>query len=543
MQLITETLYFYTMFSAERISYSETNSFSKIVRDYLDGNENLRSFYSFPPSPDGIEKAVYQKSKQNIDRDILVAVLKNQYLDINSEAAVLSNIEKLLSPVTYTICTAHQPNLFTGPLYFIYKILHAIKLAAHLKQQRGNYDFVPVFYMGSEDADLAELDHFTVQGKRYQWKTGQQGAVGRMTVDNELVKLITGLENQLGVEPHGKEFTSLLKKYFTPGSTIQNSTFQLVNALFGKYGLVVLIADDARLKKQMLPVFEDDLLTHEPAVNVAASCKKLEENYDVQANPRDINLFYLKDNIRERIEEKNGQYSVVNTKLTFSKDEILNELKAHPERFSPNVILRGLFQETILPNIAFIGGGGEIAYWLQLKSVFDHYQVPFPVLVLRNSFLIVEKRHTAAIEKLKLSIRELFLPGREMLDILLDREGKKPKLNGELSELETVFQKLKQQASTIDPTLKQHVDALHAKASNGLLTLEKKMMRAERKKHEALQRQIEKLKRELFPGNGLQERVENFSFYYSEFGADLIAALLQHSLSLEQEFTVLSEKN
>jgi bacillithiol synthase len=531
------------MFAAERITYSETNSFSKIVRDYLAGNEDLRSFYSYRPSIEGIQKAIEARSKVNTDRSALVEVLKDQYKNVEASHEVTSNIEKLLSPSTFTVCTAHQPNLFTGPLYFIYKIIHAIKLSAYLKKQFPQQDFVPIFYMGSEDADLAELDHFTVQAKRYQWKTNQQGAVGRMQVDTDLTALIGELEKQIGVYPQGNEFIAILNKSFTIGSSIQESTFRLVNELFGKYGLLVLIADDARLKKQMLNVFQDDLVNHQPAKTVSASCKALEKYYDVQANPRDINLFYLKDNIRERIEEKAGKYFVVNTELTFSKEEILNELKEHPERFSPNVILRGLFQETILPNIAFIGGGGELAYWLQLKSVFNQYDVPLPVLILRNSFLILEKRHRALIQKLNLGLPDLFLSENEILDKLLEQEGKKPKLNGEFSEIEIVFQKIKEQAGIVDPTLKQHVDALRTRATNDLVALEKKMLRAERKKHDALQRQIEKLKREVFPKNGLQERVENISSYYAKYGPDFINDLHENSLNLEQEFTILSEKS
>ncbi|RYF81666.1 MAG: bacillithiol biosynthesis BshC, partial [Chitinophagaceae bacterium] len=157
-------------------------------------------------------------------------------------------------------------------------------------------------------------------------------------------------------------------------------------------GLIVLIPDHPLLKQQMVKVFSDDLFAHKPFEIVQQTSGKISEAYTAQAFPREINLFYLKDDIRERIEEKEGSFHVLNTTLSFTAEELQSELQNHPERFSPNVILRGIYQETILPNLAFIGGGGELAYWLQLKDLFNHYSVVFPVLVLRNSFLVAEEK-------------------------------------------------------------------------------------------------------------------------------------------------------
>jgi bacillithiol biosynthesis cysteine-adding enzyme BshC len=527
------------MFAAERIPYWKTNCFTKIVTDYLQGEANLQPYYSYSPDLNGIKKAIENKSKQNIDRQTLAEVLNDQYKNIAVDDAVKNNIEKLLSPDTFTVCTAHQPNLFTGPLYFIYKILHAIRLAKQLEKETSGYKFVPVFYMGSEDADLEELDHFSVQGKNYRWQTEQKGAVGRMIVDKDLLTLINELEKQVSVERSGKKFISILRESFQPGNTIQEATLKLVNSLFGKYGLVILIADDARLKKQMLPVFEDDLFDHKPGTIVADVNNKIAKDYNVQAHPREVNLFYLLNNLRERIERKADRFTVINSEYSFTKEEIASELEKHPERFSPNVILRGLYQETILPNIAFIGGGGEVSYWLQLKPLFDHYKIPFPVLGLRNSFLIVERKQAELVSKLQLNTKDLFLNPREILNKLLEAEGKKPELNGELDQVRSIFSKLKEQAIGVDSTLEKHVEALQTQATKSLVELEKKMLRAERKKHEATARQVEKLKQQLFPKNGLQERVENISYYYTKYGAAFIDELLEKSLTIEQQFTVI----
>jgi bacillithiol biosynthesis cysteine-adding enzyme BshC len=263
--------------------------------------------------------------------------------------------------------------------------------------------------------------------------------------------------------------------------------------------------------------------------------------YKMQANPREINLFYLKDNVRERIIKENDEWKVVGGTEKFNENQLLLELAKHPERFSPNVILRGLYQETILPNIAFIGGGGELAYWLQLKDLFDYYKIPFPVLVLRNSFLIVEGKWREKIAHLGLEIDDLFLDEQEIVNKWVARESKlETKLNGSLTELEKLYELFKKQATAVDRTLEQHVDALKTKTVFRLQELEKKMLRAEKRKFTDQQSQIHTIKSNLFPGNGLQERYENLSYYYSLWGKEFIQRLYENSPALEQEFSILS---
>jgi bacillithiol biosynthesis cysteine-adding enzyme BshC len=534
-------LNFNLMFTGHQIGYEETNAFSKVVLDYLKGKEELNAFYSLPATIEGLKQALCVKENHEVNRDVLVNVLVEQYKSVKEIAAkVETNVRLLRDAKTFTICTAHQPNLFTGPLYFIYKILHVIKIADRLKTELPEYNFVPVFYMGCEDADLEELNHFTVKGKKYVWNTKQSGAVGRMKVDTALVKLIDELEQQLVYE-HGSEWTELLRKSFTIGKDIQTATFEMVHDLFADYGLVILIPDNADLKQVMIPVFKEELLKGSSFNIVSKTSDRLSQHYNVQAHAREINLFYLIDDKRERIEKHGDHYKVLHTEYTFNEEEILKELEAHPERFSPNVILRGLFQETILPNLAFIGGGGELAYWLQFKDLFNYYHVPYPVIVLRNSFLVIEQQQDLLMSKVKLDDVDLFKTEQDLLNKLVEREGRKPVLNGELDNLKEIYSQLKSLASTYDPTLGVHVDALKTKTLNHLITLEKKMLRAERRKHESSRRQVAKLKEQLFPNNGLQERVENVAGYYDKWGKDFIKALYDNSLTVESEFVILHQ--
>lgn len=523
-----------------RLSYRQTGAFSRIAVDYVDHPQAFTPFIAHLPGISGVREAIEARKQFPTNREALVNELKKQYSVLESSVAVQKNIEALSSPGTFTITTAHQNNIFTGPLYFIYKIIHAIKLADFLNQSLSQYKFVPVYYIGSEDADLDELNHINLDGENLVWNTKQTGAVGRMKIDKDFLKLIDVIEGQLAVLPNGAEAVELVKECYRLGEDIQTATFKIVNALFAEKGLIVLLPDNSILKQQMSGIFEDDLLNQTASGIVEKTSEKLGELYKVQAHPRDINLFYLKGDIRERIEVKGEKYEVLNSKISFTRDELLRELMDHPERFSPNVILRGLYQETILPNIVFIGGGGELAYWFELKDLFEHYNIPYPVQVLRNSFLIIEKKVQDKIKKLGFTSGEIFLPEQELINKLVRREtDKKLQLNGTLSATEQLYESIRQQAISIDATLEKHVNALRTTTLHRLRELEKKMLRAEKRKFSDQQRQIQTIKAKLFPNNGLQERHDNMLHYYAKWGNEFIQLLYDQSLTLEQEFVVL----
>jgi len=530
-------------FTSTQTAYSKTGFFSKMLLDYLEQAKQLQLFYTHPVSVEGIGAAMENRKQFPTDRKLLVAELKKQYQNVAAPPKVEQNIDLLLSEKTFTITTAHQPNIFTGHLYFIYKILHAIKLAEFLKAEIPACDFVPVFYMGSEDADLEELGHVYINGVRHDWKTNQTGAVGRMKVDKALVKMLDVIGGEITVHPFGNDIISLMKNCYTEGATIEQATFKMVNELFCEYGLVILLPDNAALKRSFNPIIEKELVDQFSHKIVQETAAKFPKEYKVQASGRELNLFYLKDDLRERIGKSNAQYSIINTQYSFSQQEILKELDDHPERFSANVILRPVFQEMILPNIAFIGGGGEIAYWLELKKVFEAVKIPFPLLVLRNSFLIAENRHSAATKKLGFTIDGLFKPEQDLLNELVKRESSlQLNLDKEKKELAELYSKIRTTATSIDVTLEKHTAALYKRAFDKLEALEKKMLRAEKKKFEAQQRQLHKLKEQLFPHNSLQERTENFMPFYAKWGKEFIDVVYKSSLALEQEFVVLEEK-
>ena len=530
-------------FSAEIIPYAQTKAFSSIVTDYVDGAESLQAFYQHAPNIEGIKNAILQRKQHPINRAALVQTLQQQYSELPLHEKVQANVEKLLLENTFTITTAHQPNIFTGHLYFVYKILHAIKLAETLHKELPEHHFVPVYYMGSEDADLEELGQVTIDGKKYQWETPQKGAVGRMVIDKPFVAMMQAMEGQLSISPFGKDILNIIGNAYTIGKTIEQATLELVHRLFADFGLIIVLPDNADLKRLFIPVIEKELAEQFSHKAVKATMVNFPEQYKVQTMGRELNLFYLKDDKRERIEYADEKFSVVNTDLVFDKTSLWSELYAHPERFSPNVILRPVFQGTILPDIAFIGGGGELAYWLELKQVFEAASVPYPVLVLRNSFLMLDQKIVANIAALGLQVTDFFKPLHLIQSQLVQQASNlQLELSKEKQQLQEVYTQMKAVAAKVDPTLAPHTEALLIAASKKIDQLEKKMIKAEKKKFEAKQRQVEKIKNSLFPNGSLQERVDNILPYYAAYGPQLLHQLYEHSLTLEQQFCMLKEE-
>ena len=522
------------------IAYQETGKFSSLICDYLNKDSSLLPFFAHQPDFAGFANAISERENFPTDRKLIHDVFMDAYAKIETSDLQKKNIELLLSENTFTVCTAHQPNIFSGYLYFIYKTAHAIVITKKLSKEFPSSNFVPVFYIGSEDNDFDELSRFSIHGKIFRWNTDQQGAVGRMKVDKGITALITQIETELAHLPFAIDLIVKIKKAYAIGNDIAEATFILLNELFRSEGLLVLQPDLSSLKKSMKDIFKDDLLHGTASSIVAETDQRLSVKYDLQVNPRPINLFYLCDNIRNRIDKRGDIYLVDGTAIRFTEKEILDELETHPERFSPNVILRGIYQEAILPNIAFIGGGSEVAYWMQLKDLFNHYKVPYPVLVLRNSFIIMNSKQELKMNELGIGIGDLFKDETVLAnEMVIKWKGKPLSLAAEVAKSKELFASLKKEAGAIDKSLIQHVHSLEVDLLKKIEALEKKMLRAERRIQSVQLQRVWKIKSELFPNNNLQERVDNFMPYYAEHGQALITSILEQSLSLEHQFILM----
>ena len=527
-----------------KISFAETGSFSKLVTDYIDQTPEIRPFYKHTVDESGFLAAIEARKQFATPRKVLQQVLRQQYKDLPDNEKALQQVDRLESENTFTVITAHQPNLFTGPLYFLYKIIHAIRMADDFNEKWPQHYFIPVYYMGSEDADLDELNHFYIHGEKRVWATEQTGAVGRMNT-KEIKPLIEALSGEFSLLPHGKEIISMLKKAYLEQPDIQSATLHLVHGLFARFGLLIVIADHPALKACFIPVMKQELLTQYSSKTIASTLDSLNALYKVQAPGREINLFYLfEDGRRERIEQISDDYRVLFSDLRFTQAEMISELEKHPEKFSPNVILRGAYQETILPNIAFVGGGAELAYWMELKALFAGLAIPYPVLVIRNSFLLMNPKAQSLSDKLSVHGPDLFFNLQEQQNLLITRSyGQLPDTEEAQKEVFAIYTGLQEKLLKIDPTLQTHAAALHAKTLKGLKELTKKMQRAERRKIEDETRQLEHLKALIFPNDNLQERVENMIPFYAFYGPDFLDMLYKNSGAFDQRFAIINLKN
>jgi len=527
------------------LPFKNTGYFSKLICDYVEEHTQLAPFYNRFPHLENFEQQIAEKkaSFPMENRRVLQSALRHQYENQTLSKNTKQHITALSDQNTFTVVTGHQLNLFTGPLYFLYKIISTINLCETLKKQYPEQHFVPVYWMATEDHDFEEINYFNFKGKKVQWNKEASGAVGHLKTDG-LEDVLTTFLNLLGTSSNAKLLKELFEASYLKNNNLTEATRYLANELFGAYGLVIVDGDDADLKRLLIRYAKTDILeltAHKAVSETIEKLKGLETDYGVQVNPREINYFYLVDGLRERIFERDGSYFVNDTDIKFSKEALLGELEAHPERFSPNVIARPLYQEVILPNLCYIGGGGELAYWLELKSAFGAMQVPFPMLLLRNSALVITPKQKEKLQKLNVSLADVFLKQntlinkkiRQVSNIDIDFTTQK-------KCLEEQFKALYDMAEQTDKSFLGAVKAQEVKQKKGLDHLEKRLLKAQKHKLEDHVSRLAELQNELFPAKSLQERNLNFSELYLEYGEALMPMLFKALDPLKQEFVIIT---
>lgn len=529
------------------LSYSETNYFTALILDYLSQKTELKDFYNRFPDTENFKVQISEK-KANYNHSIrkdLVKVLNEQYSALETSEKVQGNIELLGSENTFTVITGHQLNLFTGPLYFLYKIVSTINLTKQLKQKYPDYDFVPVYWMATEDHDFEEINFFNLHGKKFKWnnadKRAGKTAVGKLSTEglDEVYKLFSA---EIGGGENAGFLRSLFEEGYLKHDNLTAATRYIANKIFGEHGLVIADADDASLKRYFAPYVKNELTEKLSLKKTSETVEKLNSlDYNIQVNPREINLFYLTHEIRERIVEREGKFYVHDTKISWSREELMKEVEEHPQRFSPNVMLRPLYQEVIFPNLCYIGGGGELAYWLELQAYFEAENITFPILLLRNSALLQTAKQNRKRENLDISLQELFLKQHE----LINRKVRKISnididFSPQKQHLVKQFRQMYELAEQTDKSFLGAVKAQEVKQLKGLENLEKRLLKAQKRKLKDEVERIAMLQNELFPNRSLQERQTNFSEFYVEYGEDLISNLLENLNPLEPQFKILT---
>lgn len=511
------------MFST--ISHIETHSFSKLVLDYLLHNKKIRPFINHFANIENFKKQIQEKKNHYINRSLLVETLKAQNTHLKLSLRSKKNIDLLNFDSTFTITTAHQICLFTGPLYVIYKIISAINLANQLNKKYTNSSFVPVFWMGTEDHDFKEVNHIHLFGKKIEWDIDESGAVGPMSLKG-FNNVIADLKSVLGSDKRSKKLISIFKATYLKHKNLAEATRYLINELFGEDGLVIIDGNNKNLKKQFVPQMKKDILRSGFLKDIKDCSGKLSVDYHQQAFISDINFFKLSQNKREKI------------KIGTTEKEI----ESNPEHFSPNVLLRPLYQQVILPDVAYVGGGSELAYWMQLKTAFQHEDIPLPILILRNSVLLVSEKQCDRIYKLGFELKDIFL-SKDQLNrkYLMSHSDFNISLDNEKKDLCSLYKKILNK--TNDVGLHTSIKAQLKKASSVIENLEERIIRSEKKKNQIALNQIAKIKSQLFPNNILQERYENFIPFYLQAGDNLMKILKNKLDPLNPNFVILTLKD
>jgi bacillithiol biosynthesis cysteine-adding enzyme BshC len=441
------------LFIKQLFSIQKTELFSPLFEDYIQQDEKVKQFYKYHIGKKDFENYIQEQQFDYLNRPVLLdSLLKQSKLVSNTNSKTIDHINLLSSVNTFTVTTGHQLCLFTGPLYFIYKIISTINLSKTLNEKFPNKNFVPVYWMASEDHDFEEINHANVFGKKVVWNSEEKGSVGNFKTES-LKDVIAELKTILGENENSINLIQLFEEAYLNNKNLADATRYLVNELFGAYGLITLDGNDKALKQLFIEEFKTDIFNNTAFEIVTDTINQLKENYSAQVSPRSINVFYTEPNLRERIEKQNDRYIVLNTDISFNKEELENIINTTPEKLSPNVVLRPLYQQKILPNVAYVGGPGELAYWLEYKTLFENYKINFPILMPRNFAMLIDKGTQNKIKKLNLYTDSIFKDGEDLVKAFIKTEHADINLNDFNAPLNKVFNSITELVSTIDKSI------------------------------------------------------------------------------------------
>ncbi|MCU7614234.1 bacillithiol biosynthesis cysteine-adding enzyme BshC [Chryseobacterium sp. GMJ5] len=527
------------MKTINKIAFNEIESIPQLVKDFL--NRQIEGFENSTFSLDHFAKQIH--AKQNSfdikQRAILSETFQQQFSDGMLSSKQKENIESLKSINTFTITTGHQLNLFSGPSFFMYKILQTIKTCTYLKENFPDFNFVPVYWMASEDHDFEEINHFKTENNYYEINEKSGGAVGRIKISDTF--FISEFEKEYKDSIFGTELILMLKEAYKIGNTLTEAILILVNRLFSDFGLLILDGDSQALKNQVKTIFKDEILNFSLEKIAKQKIDYLTEKYGkVQVNPRAINLFYLSDT-RDRIDFDGEKYSIVDKNIEFTKEEIVEELESFPEKFSPNALMRPVYQEKVLPNLAYIGGNAEIMYWLELKDYFSALEIPFPILIPRNSMLFLREKTLKKIDKLHLKTDDFFqnftkITEAKILGSSIILKSLQEKENFIIQQ----FSDLKSLAENTDPSFGNLVKAEEVRQLRSFIRMKKRLLRAEKIKQRELLQRLENLFLDIHPSKTWQERIYNFSVFFADYGYEWLEVCLEEMVVEESKLIIVA---
>lgn len=527
------------------INFSDIPGHSNLFLDYLYEFNNLNDFYKI----NFRDKDEYLKHFKGICdasgefRGELSKILIEQYNKSSLSETTRNNITLLAANNSLAVVTGQQLGILGGPLYTVYKIITAIKLSRYLSERYDEFNFIPVFWLEGDDHDFEEVSSLNIINENneiekiiYQEEIpedGNKGSIGYLKFTESINEVFASLEQHLRKTEFSGDIIANLKSIYKPGKTFKESFKELLNWLFDEYGLVILDPQDKKIKDLLRPVFKQEITDFrkhsEKLIQVSAV---LDEKYHSQVKVRAINLFYNFAEGRYLIEPVDNEYRLRRKRKRFTYEELINMIDTEPENFSPNVLLRPICQDYLLPTAFYVAGPGEIAYFAQAIPLYDFYSIKAPVVYPRSSVTILEKNISSLLEKNNLELKDVYYYGGElkskMIGYASDNITDEIFKNAE-SQFELAMDQLKEKLFEIDKTISDSSTKYKQKIFQYLNELKSKTEEAQNKKYEVTIRQAERITASIFPNHYLQEREINFIYFLNKYGTGLLKQLFEET--------------
>jgi len=511
------------------LSFNAEGVFSEWLQKLAANENSIAPFVSGFNNLESVKKLIAQKNYLPHFRTVLSDSLINQYKGIEQTELEKISFTKIALQETYTVTTGHQLSFAAGPLYFVLKAIHTISLAKELESKLA-VSVVPIFWMADEDHDFNEINHLYFYNSKIGSDDKEQNKIPagdfNASVFEEAIKLIT---DKWG--GNQQEILAELKNIYSRNSNLTKATRHLIHYLFGRFGMLALSARDPNLKTLANSLFLKEFKEQFVFSSVNETSKNLVEQNIIpqnklQAKARAINFFYFQNGLRNKVDIENGKVILGNGK-EYSSEEFETLIQNQPENVSPNVFFRPLYQELILPNLSYIGGGAEVSYWLQLKNSFDAAGIPMPLLIQRNSVLPLERKLYDKFLSFGYTEKDVLNSSSELVKVFLENNSEEISLSIQKEEVTNLFLPILEKAKFVDATLLGSVEAEKIKTIAGINNLEQKINKAHKLKFEQQTRQIQKISERIKPQGVLNERIDSSIQYLSKNGLAFLDDLLE----------------
>ncbi len=525
------------------INFGEIPGNYNLFLDYLYEFDNVKNFYktNFRNKDEYLKVFKKISENRNLKRDQLSRILSEQYNGFTPSAKTQKNINDLKSGKTLAVVTGQQLGLLGGPMYTYYKIISAIKLSNFLSERYDDYQFVPVFWLEGDDHDFNEVRFINVVDEKNETakieydreveEEENRGSVGYLKFNESIVQFFTDLEKNLRKTDFTPGLMDKIKSIYSTGKSFKQSFKELIFWLFDSYGLIIFDPQDPEIKRQLIPVFIEEITNFrkhsEKLVHVSA---KLEELYHAQVKVRPVNLFFSNEEGRFLIEPSEDEFKLKRKRKKYTYDELVELIKTGPENFSPNVLLRPICQDFILPTSFYVGGPSEISYFAQVTPLYEFFGVETPIIYPRCSATIIEKNINSVIEKFNLDLRELFVNPEKVKEKVIKSVSQTAVddiFAVTVNQIETAFDHLKENLFELDKTISDASTKYKQKIYYYLDELKGKAIDAQKKKYETTIRQIDKVANALYPAANLQERELNFVYFANKYGPEIISQIFE----------------